>query len=496
MALQLALSRSGQAVDPDGDFGGVTGSALRRWQSANGFAPSNGITVEQWIKLTGVSPPSLFDLCLGVTSDFEGTKFDKVVGNFDGAGLTFGLIGFTLVNGELKQLLTTIERLKPGCLSEAFGALHTELLTALDLPETKKIAWANSVSLGPTRSEVTEPWKKAFSRLGTYPENRRAQMERARSIYWETACKHLDQFIPTIKVRSDLDAALWYDTAVQNRLDETERKSLAAIGASVATGTSLREQFAEAIAAGSSTAWKEDVKRRKLTFVAGSGVVHGSTYNLNAWGLTGRAITAKELSAPSPIADLVASGAVAWNTDILLPDPESGEANGTDVVSPVMSMPSTGTSPHAAWPLYDKFRVFADGLGLRHITVDELLFLGGQDRSGRCASLNTYPPEKLWTNIGPTAAIIDKLRGDVGAAVRLLSLYRSPKYNTCIQGSAANSFHMQYKAIDFVMQTGNPASWSSKLRAYRANGMFKGGIGVYGTFVHVDTRGENKDWTG
>ena len=30
----------------------------------------------------------------------------------------------------------------------------------------------------------------------------------------------------------------------------------------------------------------------------------------------------------------------------------------------------------------------------------------------------------------------------------------------------------------------------------RSDGVFRGGIGTYNTFVHVDTRGENANWTG
>ncbi|WP_404926298.1 D-Ala-D-Ala carboxypeptidase family metallohydrolase [Mesorhizobium sp. ORM16] len=494
MAIQLALVRNGQAIDPDGDFGSITAGALQRWQAANGLPQTNNVTESEWVRLTGCPVPSLFDVCLGVTSDFEGTKFDRVVGNFDDQGLTFGLIGFTLVNGELKALLTRIETLKPGSVAIAFGALYPELMTVLDLPGPQKQQWANTVSFGPNRMEVAEPWKKAFLRIGSFPHARRAQMERARSVYWEKALGHLDSFEPAGKPRTDFDAAFWYDTAVQNSLSSNETQLLSTAGASSLTGSALRERFAQVIADGSLDRWRDDVLTRKRTFVGGTGTVHGSAYDLGAWGLADRSISTADLNAASSIIDLVASGTSGWNEVTLGPDEEASEAAAVEgtASAPVV----VGTSPHSAWALYPKFVSFIDGLGLRSITADEILFQGGQNQSGPCQGLNTYPPEELWSNIAPTAAIVDKLRSDLAQPVHLLSIYRSPAYNSCIQGSAAHSQHMQYRAIDFVMDGGNPISWSAKLKSYRASGMFKGGIGVYKTFVHVDTRGYNADWTG
>jgi hypothetical protein len=179
------------------------------------------------------------------------------------------------------------------------------------------------------------------------------------------------------------------------------------------------------------------------------------------------------------------------------PDDEAGEASSMTgpIVVPGSSL-ADSDSPHAAWPLHQKFVDFVATLGLRHFVADELLFLGNQNKAGTCKGLNDYPPESLWPNIAPTAAVLDKLREELGAPIHFLSLYRAPPYNKCIDGSATNSFHMRYQAIDFVCDVGNPGSWAAKLKEYRSRGVFAGGIGVYKTFVHCDTRGVNRDWTG
>jgi hypothetical protein len=493
MALQLALGRAGQAVEPDGDFGSLTFGALRRWQVANAVPAGFGIDAAQWLKLTGRPAPSIFDLCLNLTSDFEGTSFDRVVGNFDGAGITFGLIGFTLANGELARLLASIEARKAGAIASAFGALFAEFDGILKSPKADQLAWADSVSRGPSKMDVVQPLKDAFRRLGSLPEARDAQIRRAYDIYWAAATRAIATYMADQPLTA-ADAALWFDAAVQNDLTKVKAK-LTAVAASGATGRPLREAFAEAIASGS-VRFRADVLSRKMTIATGRGTVHGGNYGLDAWGLTGRPVSNADLQAPSTVAELIVGGTAAWNEETTEPSVEAGEAGSIGAPEVVITPPGA-RSPHAGWELYDKFVSFVGGLGLQHFSADELLYLGGQNALGQsCAGLNSYPPEPLWPNVAPTAAILDRLRADMGKPVHILSAYRSPAYNTCISGAAANSVHMRYMAIDFVCDAGTPSQWTAKLADYRLRGLFRGGIGTYSSFVHVDTRGENRNWTG
>jgi hypothetical protein len=39
-----------------------------------------------------------------------------------------------------------------------------------------------------------------------------------------------------------------------------------------------------------------------------------------------------------------------------------------------------------------------------------------------------------------------------------------------------------------------PSVVATMIRRYRDKGHFRGGIGRYRTFTHIDTRGENIDW--
>lgn len=125
-------------------------------------------------------------------------------------------------------------------------------------------------------------------------------------------------------------------------------------------------------------------------------------------------------------------------------------------------------------------------------SAEEFLVKGGAHaRNG----LNTDPPEHLWPNIVPTVRVLQELRDRLGKPIILHSVYRSPAYNRAI-GGASQSVHMSFGAADFhvVDPNSGPADWAATLRAMRAAGVFKGGIGAYDTFVHVDTRGTNADF--
>jgi uncharacterized protein YcbK (DUF882 family) len=136
-----------------------------------------------------------------------------------------------------------------------------------------------------------------------------------------------------------------------------------------------------------------------------------------------------------------------------------------------------------------------DRVELRFFSPRELLFKGATHfaRGSKGFGLNTGPPRELWENILPTIKVLDRLRGTLGAPIRILSAYRSPAYNRSIDG-ALRSYHTQFKAIDFTAARGTPSIWAQELKEMRYEGDFNGGIGLYRSFVHVDTRGWKADW--
>ena len=108
----------------DGIFGGNTERAVQRFQEQNHLAATGKVDDETWQELMSSPAPDLRQRCLQITADLEGTGFTKAVGNFDGAGITWGIIGFTLSNGELGAVLTEIRSTHPAVFSAAFGELR------------------------------------------------------------------------------------------------------------------------------------------------------------------------------------------------------------------------------------------------------------------------------------------------------------------------------------------------------------------------------------
>lgn len=148
------------------------------------------------------------------------------------------------------------------------------------------------------------------------------------------------------------------------------------------------------------------------------------------------------------------------------------------------------------WPDYTDFDAFIRELGLQHFSTDEFLILGGaHNGSGPCSGKNTFPPRHLWHNIAATAQVLDTFRARIGKGVAITNAYRSPAYNACIPGSATNSLHMQFNALDFKVSGMAAPDAAMALRVMRdREGLFVGGIGRYNSFTHIDTRGSNATW--
>lgn len=135
---------------------------------------------------------------------------------------------------------------------------------------------------------------------------------------------------------------------------------------------------------------------------------------------------------------------------------------------------------------------YLDRLQLRFFTPREIAFRGASD-SG--LKLNADPPPELWPNIVRTAWLADQVREYLGSPIRVLSAYRSPAYNSAISG-ASQSRHLSNDALDLQPLSCTPKKLHAALVGFREAGLFRGGLGLYPSFVHLDRRGSNADWTG
>ena len=136
------------------------------------------------------------------------------------------------------------------------------------------------------------------------------------------------------------------------------------------------------------------------------------------------------------------------------------------------------------------YEVFLQGLGLRHIRPMEMIRPHYNVRGSVTICL---PPREVWRNIAPTLRAADELRHRLGSRLIVLSAYRSPAYNAACPGAATQSFHMRNMALDLAFDC-SPVDVAKAAEAMRDEGLFRGGIGRYPGFTHIDTRGYKADW--
>lgn len=262
----------------DGDFGSMTETALGNFQAAYGRPRLGAVDAGTWGLLTPDPLPSLFDRCLGLTAAFEGHGFTLLQGNFDGAGLTWGIIGFTLKSGELKALLRDVDVLAPGAVADTLGPLADEWNDVTEKSWPTQLNWADDLSKSGSKFAN---WRKAFEQLGQVPATQTAQVARARRHYFEPALVQAQ----SLNLVTELGVALAFDVCVQNGGFKPDAFQLAKqLGDSV-TEAELRLQLADAVADSANPVWAENVRARKRTIAVGEGIAQQTAYRLSSWGL-------------------------------------------------------------------------------------------------------------------------------------------------------------------------------------------------------------------
>ena len=136
---------------------------------------------------------------------------------------------------------------------------------------------------------------------------------------------------------------------------------------------------------------------------------------------------------------------------------------------------------------------FLQTLKLKHVNIKKLIQPHTKSLGGVA---NTLPPKQLWRNIRNTLNVIDGLAQSLELSPsEYVSVYRSPAYNAKCRGAKSNSYHLRNNAIDIKFPC-PPGKVTAMAKEMRAAGLFRGGIGRYRSFTHVDTRGKNSDWSG
>ena len=149
------------------------------------------------------------------------------------------------------------------------------------------------------------------------------------------------------------------------------------------------------------------------------------------------------------------------------------------------------------WRFYSKFSKFIQDLQLNHFSAAEILMLGDSHHTvgHKAYKQNCYPPNYLWQNIVTPILVLDVLRARIGHSIKITSAYRCPRYNQLI-GGKKQSYHLGFNALDFSSQTVSSQELYEILIHMRdKERIFKGGLGRYSSFIHLDCRGENASWS-
>ena len=282
--VQVALTDQG--FDPqgsDGKYGKNTETAVEAFQQKHGLETTGSVDDSTWAQLLGIPIPTTAERALQLTAAFEGHGFTLAQGNWDGAGITWGIIGFTLKHGELSKIILQVFNEHPALVEKAFGENTKELIDIMSSSKAVQMQFADSISQGTTKIMISEPWRSEFRAFGEIAEVQALQLELADEDYGQPAAQSAAKF----GLKTELGRALAFDIHVQNggikaRAQKEIETALAQMPAT--TERELRVIIANAVA-DASQSFKEDVRSRKLTIATGTGKVHGEIFVLSNWGL-------------------------------------------------------------------------------------------------------------------------------------------------------------------------------------------------------------------
>lgn len=139
----------------------------------------------------------------------------------------------------------------------------------------------------------------------------------------------------------------------------------------------------------------------------------------------------------------------------------------------------------------EKLKLYFAKYNIKYFQPKEFLTLGGGNEYGKCKDKNKLPPDDLLENIAKVAQYWDIVREKYEKKIIVNSVYRSPEYNSCLDGTASNSFHMKGMAADCSPAEGSLSELTKVISYLKNEGKIVGGWGVYPTFIHLDTRPSN-----
>lgn len=295
--IQTRLRELGFYSGPaDGVFGGGTTSAVKAYQRSLNLTADGVVGDGTWKKLfpnDGFALPAIHSKplayrCLALTGGYETSRpvpdcFAGLSGDFDGQGLSFGVLQWNFGQKSLQPLLNEMNQQQSAILKSIFNESYREFAAVLKAPFEEQMRWARSIQT--PLFAIIEPWRGLLKTLGRH--------ERFQDIQAKYAGKLFDDALKLCReygLRSERAVALMFDIKVQNgSISPIVKAQITSDFAHLPSGLSrdeieIRRMQIVAMrrADAANPAWIEDVRNRKLTIANGRGIVHGNEYDLEA----------------------------------------------------------------------------------------------------------------------------------------------------------------------------------------------------------------------
>jgi hypothetical protein len=296
--IQTELQRRGYYAGPiDGAFGGGTASAVKAFQFSNALPVDGQVGPDSWGALFGTGempPPAIFNenlnyRCVALTGAFETDQgapdcFCAVSGDFDGQGMSFGVLQWNFGQGTLQLLLQDFIQQHPDVARSVFQDELNVVSTALQAPRDELFNFVRTIQ-HPIKHTINEPWRGMAKALGRTPEFQAIQVNYAGEIFDRSVAMRREYALSSQRA-----VALMFDICVQNgSITDLVKARILADFARLPTSLDAPSQevqkmqiIANRRAEVANPRWVEDVRSRKLAIAKGEGVVHGIQYDLAA----------------------------------------------------------------------------------------------------------------------------------------------------------------------------------------------------------------------
>lgn len=137
------------------------------------------------------------------------------------------------------------------------------------------------------------------------------------------------------------------------------------------------------------------------------------------------------------------------------------------------------------------YNKYLASLKLQRLTPQQVIAAHAKQRG---TVWNRLPPKQWWTRMGYTLRVVDRIAVYMNMPVEeIVSAYRCPVYNAKCEGAKVGSWHQANVAVDVKFPVAASVV-TATTRNVRDRGLFKGGVGGYPSFTHIDTRGVNINW--